>query len=109
MRCNRNQIISMKQNDQDLDHLFELSRNAPPVEPPDIPFGFAARVAGLAYPSSGQPADALLPALRWSFALCVAATLIVAAINGPSLLFSAFTPDIAYENHVSELVLFGDK
>jgi hypothetical protein len=102
----------MKEQEPDaLDQLVALSRRSPTTEPPAMRPGFASRVSRIALGSSAPPEqeyDHLLSACKVALLACVAVTLLMIAINGPSVILSAWAPEAVFESRVSERVLLGE-
>ncbi|MCB1098870.1 MAG: hypothetical protein KDN22_25075 [Verrucomicrobiae bacterium] len=96
---------------QKLNELIALARRAPEAEPPSIRPGFAMRVARscIASGHSAAPLDAALPGFRWAILAFAVFTILVAAVNAPSVVIDKFTYGAAFESHVLKHVLLHDE
>lgn len=91
---------------EQLDHLLEMARQAPEVDAPAIRPGFAARVAKESVGRSSMSAEeSVQSAFRWAVVVFAVVTILVAAVNAPSLAVARFTHDAAYESHLLDIVL----
>ena len=97
----------MKKTTESLDHLIELANRALAAEPPPLRPGFASRVARTSLEArrrSAGAAEAFEPAFRWAIVAFAALTIVVAAVNAPSVAIASFDHDAAYESHLLDLV-----
>ena len=102
--------MNRNRNDR-LERLMQLARQAPTTVPSAIRPGFASRVALLAGEGEAKARkdDVFACALRWAILGCATVTLIIAALNAPSVVGSRFAPESAFEAHVSNLVLLKNR
>jgi hypothetical protein len=103
----------MKKNDssEKLDNLIALARRAPESVAPSIRPGFAMRVARARMDAGDSAAlqGVDLPGFRWAILAFAAVTILVAAVNAPSVVIEKFTYGAAYESHVLKRVLLRDE
>ena len=103
----------MKKEDsrQKLDKLIALTRRALESVPPSIRPGFAMRVARARMDAddSGARQGPDLQGFRWAILAFAAVTILVAAVNAPSVVIEKFSYGAAYESHVLKRVLLRDE
>ncbi|MDA0813684.1 MAG: hypothetical protein O3C21_15000 [Verrucomicrobia bacterium] len=103
----------MKKEDsrQKLDKLIGLARRASESVPPSIRPGFAVRVARARMDAEDSAArqGVDLHGFRWAILAFAAVTILVAAVNAPSVTIKKFSYGAAYESHVLKRVLLRDQ
>lgn len=97
----------MKRTEPKIDQLLNLARQAPAAVLPGIRPGYASRVARIAFEQGkgSRTDEAFAAAFRWAILSCAAVTVIIAALNAPTVVSNQFAPDVAFESHISEWVL----